>query len=91
MTENEAITILCKMLVEKNNDKLLKKFEEHINYNVVPADISEKVINNEWEMYELRGKDYYGVTFGSYQYNDIINDFQSTGYIKMLMQMDIYR
>ena len=37
-------------------------------------------------MYELRGKDYYGVTFGSYQYNDIINDFQSTGYIKMLMR-----
>ena len=38
--------------------------------------LSEKVINNEWGMYEFRGKDYYGITIGSYQYNDIINDFQ---------------
>ena len=48
--------------------------------------LSKKVINNEWKIYEFRGKEYYGITFGSYQYNDIINDFQSTGYMKMLMR-----
>ena len=48
--------------------------------------LSEKVINNEWGMYEFRGKDYYGITIGSYQYNHIINDFQSAGYIIMLLR-----
>lgn len=48
--------------------------------------LSQKVIDKEWNDYELRHKEYKGITLGSYQYKDIINDFQSTGYIKMLMR-----
>lgn len=48
--------------------------------------LSQKVIDKEWNDYELRYKEYKGITLGSYQYKDIIDDFQSLGYIKMLME-----
>jgi len=48
--------------------------------------LSQKVIDKEWNDYELRHKEYKGITLGSYQYKDIIDDFQSLGYIKMLMK-----
>lgn len=48
--------------------------------------MSQKVIDKEWSDYELRHKEYKGITLGSYQYKDIIDDFQSLGYIKMLMK-----
>jgi|TARA_Y100000389_G_C17334262_1_gene449774 hypothetical protein len=48
--------------------------------------LSEKVVDKSWKQFEFRGKEYMGITIGSYEYPNILSDFNSLAYIKMIMK-----
>jgi hypothetical protein len=48
--------------------------------------LTGSVLKKHWGEYEFRGKTYLGMTFGSYQYRYLIEDFNTFTYLKMMMK-----
>ena len=48
--------------------------------------LANTVLKKQWDEYEFRGKTYLGITFGSYHYKYITEDFNTFTYLKIMMR-----
>ena len=48
--------------------------------------LATTILKKQWDEYEFRGKTYLGMTFGSYQYKQLIEDYNTFTYLKMMMK-----